>query len=239
MSKFLRHEPCDACGSSDAKGIFDDGHTYCWSCGKNTTSKNTTISQVENLVFSKNQDIKLNLPLDITKSIPKLPYQWLKRYGVTFYEIEKAQLLWSANTQMLIFPFYGEENEILCWQGRYFPARVPKVFTRGYPDTHILYYPNNDDNYDTIVVVEDCVSALKVSRHIASAPILGSSLSLNKAIRLSKVFSKLVIWLDADKYATAVKTADKYRVLFDEVKVIYTESDPKEYNTQQIEDFLK
>lgn len=31
-SKFLYHEPCPKCGSSDACGVFDDGHKYCYSC---------------------------------------------------------------------------------------------------------------------------------------------------------------------------------------------------------------
>lgn len=31
-SKFMYHEPCPKCGSSDACGVFDDGHRYCYSC---------------------------------------------------------------------------------------------------------------------------------------------------------------------------------------------------------------
>ena len=31
-SEFIRHEPCSKCGSSDANGIYTDGHTYCFSC---------------------------------------------------------------------------------------------------------------------------------------------------------------------------------------------------------------
>lgn len=31
-SKFLYHEPCPNCESSDACGVFDDGHRYCYSC---------------------------------------------------------------------------------------------------------------------------------------------------------------------------------------------------------------
>lgn len=31
-SKFLYHEPCPNCGSSDACSVFDDGHRYCYSC---------------------------------------------------------------------------------------------------------------------------------------------------------------------------------------------------------------
>lgn len=33
-SKFLRHLPCEACGSSDANSLFDDGHQFCFSCSE-------------------------------------------------------------------------------------------------------------------------------------------------------------------------------------------------------------
>lgn len=35
-SKFLRHGPCEACGSSDANSFYDDGHSYCHSCNTYT-----------------------------------------------------------------------------------------------------------------------------------------------------------------------------------------------------------
>ncbi len=31
-SQFLRHEPCDVCGSSDAKAIYDNDTSFCFSC---------------------------------------------------------------------------------------------------------------------------------------------------------------------------------------------------------------
>jgi twinkle protein len=33
-SEFLTHAPCEACGSSDAKAVYTDGHSYCFSCQK-------------------------------------------------------------------------------------------------------------------------------------------------------------------------------------------------------------
>ncbi len=32
-STFLRHVPCDNCGSRDNAGIYSDGHTFCFGCG--------------------------------------------------------------------------------------------------------------------------------------------------------------------------------------------------------------
>jgi len=33
MSVFLKHIPCEKCGSSDANSLFDDGHQHCFACG--------------------------------------------------------------------------------------------------------------------------------------------------------------------------------------------------------------
>ena len=41
MAEFLRHEPCEVCGSSDAKAIYDDGNTFCFSCQTLTTADQT------------------------------------------------------------------------------------------------------------------------------------------------------------------------------------------------------
>ena len=39
-SKFLRHGPCEACGSSDANSYYDDGHSYCHACHNYVNSSN-------------------------------------------------------------------------------------------------------------------------------------------------------------------------------------------------------
>ena len=31
-SEFVKHVPCEHCGSSDACGVYSDGHTYCFAC---------------------------------------------------------------------------------------------------------------------------------------------------------------------------------------------------------------
>jgi twinkle protein len=36
MARFLKHVPCDNCGSSDAGAIYDDGSRHCFACKKTT-----------------------------------------------------------------------------------------------------------------------------------------------------------------------------------------------------------
>lgn len=39
MGQFVKHEACDDCGSSDAKAVYDDGSSHCFSCSKTVPSK--------------------------------------------------------------------------------------------------------------------------------------------------------------------------------------------------------
>tara|TARA_X000001388_G_scaffold73725_2_gene65793 strand:- start:188 stop:1777 length:1590 start_codon:yes stop_codon:yes gene_type:complete len=54
-STFINHEPCSKCGSTDANGVYDDGHSYCFSC--NTYKPNSTRANLKE-VSTKNKTFK-------------------------------------------------------------------------------------------------------------------------------------------------------------------------------------
>lgn len=239
MSYFISHHPCPKCGSSDAYAEYDDGHFWCFSCHHYIPAKIRNIKQVTSALAEKQKFVKWDFPQDYTTEIPKEPYTWLKSYALTNEEIKTNHLGWSSNNEMLIFPYYGEENEIICWQGRYFPTRKPKVFTSGYPDACLLIHSSNSGEFSNrVVVVEDAISAIKVSRVCTSTELLGSNLSMHKALRLSRSFSHLTLWLDNDKIKEMIKFAEKYRSLYEKVDIIISDLDPKFYNEKQIKEFL-
>lgn len=239
MSHFITHQPCPKCGSSDAFAEYDDGHFWCFSCRNYIPPNYKSLKNIENY-FSEKKELKRGeLPYDFTKEIPKEPYAWLKQYSLTTEEIDNNNYGWSQSQQMLIIPYYGDSNELLLWQGRYFPARNPKVYTSGYPDNHILlHHPLNGELSRRVVVVEDSVSAIKVSRCCTSTPLLGSNLSRHKAVGLSRTFSHLTFWLDYDKMGSMMKQMEANKLLFSRVDMIVTEKDPKEYSTDEILKFL-
>src|SRR5574343_108754 len=39
MAEFIKHTSCESCGSSDAKAVYSDGSSYCFSCEKTTVSE--------------------------------------------------------------------------------------------------------------------------------------------------------------------------------------------------------
>ena len=55
-SKYLKHIPCETCGSSDANSLYDDGHQYCFACFTRVEGDGTTTTKVP--VKPMNKDIQ-------------------------------------------------------------------------------------------------------------------------------------------------------------------------------------
>lgn len=73
-SKYLKHLPCEECGSSDANSLYDDGHEYCHACetyksGDGTkTTKETTKPMNKDLNFYDNASSTSIIERGITSS---------------------------------------------------------------------------------------------------------------------------------------------------------------------------
>lgn len=240
MSSVIAQGACPKCGSSDAFTEYDDGHSWCYSCKHYKPPLHMTINNVSKALSKPVGKLSREPPNDSTTELNKEAYLWIKQYGVTNDEIKDNNILWSPSTQMLIFPMYGEsKDELLMWQGRYFPRRNPKVYTSGNPNDNILLVDgSNNFGYDTIVVVEDVISAIKVTRVVTATPLFGAHLSLAKAIRLSQIYKNLVLWLDHDKTGDMLKFKEEYTTLFNSIKIISTKQDPKEFTTEQIKELI-
>jgi len=56
QSKFVKHLPCEHCGSSNANALYDDGHTHCFKCETYTASNGETTTM--KAVKPMNKDIQ-------------------------------------------------------------------------------------------------------------------------------------------------------------------------------------
>ena len=79
-SKLIKHIACDACGSSDANGLYDDNHTYCFSCN---TYYNETDADELSVMQDAVQPRKPQM-LDIKGTIKSIPDR-----GITLQTCEK------------------------------------------------------------------------------------------------------------------------------------------------------
>lgn len=78
-----------------------------------------------------------------------------------------------------------------------------------------------------VVVVEDLISAIVVSRVTSAMPLFGSHLSNETMARLSKVATEVVIWLDPDKKAESLYFRNKLSSLVT-TRCVFTTHDPKD-----------
>ena len=64
-SEFVRHLPCENCGSSDANSLYSDGHTFCFVChnrtGDNDVIHSQTMAQTVTLTGAAERLNKRNL----------------------------------------------------------------------------------------------------------------------------------------------------------------------------------
>lgn len=223
--KFLRHEPCPQCGSRNNLGVWSDGHKYCFGCRYFVSAEGNIGTVKERLKPSQDGQVP-PLPEDVSVYIPEIPYTWLKKC-LTDEEILKHRIGWSMNREAIVFPVFDKQGNLLMWQSRYFGEKkdYPKYLTKGYKGDilHVL----GEHPSDRIVLVEDLVSAIVVSRKENAMPLWGSTIHLKTLKQLARYYGQLCIWLDADKLSTAVKSQSVAKLLFNTVNVLYSEQDPK------------
>lgn len=90
-SRFVKHIPCEVCGSSDANTLYDDGHEYCHSCQafKPADDESIELSVIRDNYKQKDITVLTSnvvLPLKGTvKAIPErnITTATCEKYGVT------------------------------------------------------------------------------------------------------------------------------------------------------------
>ena len=228
MSTFIKHLPCKSCGSKDNLGEYTD-HFWCFGCGY--YKEKDDIKSIRNRVLGQNHKEIFIENLVFTKHIPKKAMRWLLSYRITLKEIEKHNILWCQENETLILVHTDE-----YWQGRHFGNYGIKYLSKGKKPLTIY------GESDTIILVEDVLSAIKIARlspEYCAMPLLGSSLSTEHEEVLRDIFKTIYVWLDRDKAKQGIKMTRNLRQKGINTKSIITDLDPKEYNEGEIQSWLK
>ena len=239
MARWLNHEGCSNCGSRDNVGVYDDGSKFCFGCHwYKLPDSSVKLNELKDRInkhepISTIGDIYAELPTDYTTEIPKGPLIWLLQY-ITQAEIDENFIGYSKAMERIIFPIYDKEFNLIMYTGRGAEGVLPKYYTVG-QRTEVTHILSSNSLSNRIVLVEDLLSAIKVSRICSAMPIFGSKIPLEYARKLSKVYERLVIWLDPDKRQESLKQAFKLESHFRSgVKVIFSKEDPKCYEDTDI-----
>jgi len=223
------HKPCLKCSSSDARYVYEDGSSYCFSC---RTSFRGTVSPY---TLPAKEKTSTALPDDCSHDFPEHILKWVGQYDISVAELIKNNVYYSAKRNQLIYSWQDDKGNTILWQARNFsPEAKSKCYTCGVPEDVLPLYGHQAGLIDRLVVVEDPVSAIKAARFGASMPCLGSDLSPNKLKRLQSVLGaflrpsgKVVFWMDGNMFHKAQKMAQRMQLLGMDAVAVYTEEDPK------------
>ena len=239
MAKFLKHESCPQCGSRDNLGRYSDGSAWCFGCGYYERSDTSPFVGERNGKTEEYDDgERVCFPDDATNTLDGRGCEWLAKYGLTAVDAIKAGFKWSPQWEQLLMPFYGEDDELCCIQAKNFnPKRASKAkyYNIGEKAKSRTIYGSHGG---LLVLTEDAVSALVVSRIADAKPLLGTSISRYHLSLLKGHYNALAVWLDNDKWREAREIADAAKLLGLDCRTVFTEKDPKEYSLDEIRKFV-
>jgi hypothetical protein len=237
MARFVGYEACPKCvrqgrdSRGDNLGRWDDGGGHCFSCGYHQFPKH----------YSKPVEIpneqKALLPRDFTREVPTRALQWLLQYGLP-YSYWQENLGYSAAEERLVFVV---GSPISFSIGRYVgdSQRTPaprKWYVWGDSHKHVELIGNGD----TVVLVEDLISAHKVAyAGYMAVPLFGAIVYPCHLYYLLSTDANVVLWLDKDQELPVRKRALQLESLINRpVKVVTTDKDPKELSFTQIGELI-
>lgn len=195
---FSHHEACEACGSRDNKGVYRDGSTYCFGCHKYTppTGRRTMMPQQQQQGV---RTVTVRYPNRV--NVPNPNRQWLLQY-INEDEIDEF-FFYDQVTGRHVFA-YNEGEEDYFYEARSIESwSSNKSIQSGTRPSLVL---GKWKESGIVVIVEDIVSAIKVSRQFGAMPLFGCGMS---SLQIAKLTSRpelkyFPVWLDDDKYSWAM-----------------------------------
>jgi hypothetical protein len=228
MSNLIGFSACPRCRSRgndrSANNLAEYSENYyCFACGYNKAKR--SISRV-NDAFSQTIAANVN-QLQTVSQLPKVAIDWLSKYQITPEEMK--QFRWCDDKSLLVL--YQSDD---YWQSRNFGTpSVPKYLSEGVKP-FIKYGTDND----TLVLVEDILSAIKVGRVYSASPMLGT-MPLKPHLRHLRPYKTVFLWCDKDAAIKSVRNAGKLSEMIG-VKVypVITDKDPKSFSVNDIKSII-
>jgi len=194
-SKEVSRGPCDVCGASQAKILYDDGHTHCYKCANNVQPGSQGIKVTE--IPTQDKTFRQNVLKGAPQSLPhrKILKETCQRYGywTTTYKGQKLELAcYRKNNRIVAQKCRGPDKQFsIRGDGKDLPLFGAHLYGGG---------------GDRLVITEgeiDCLSAAQMLRKIAVVSLPSGASSATKAIRNNYDFvtsyKEVILMLDMDE----------------------------------------
>jgi hypothetical protein len=227
----INHEDCPA-GTDTRRRLYltrkhaDTGVVlaHCFNCGESGAA-----AEKDKMIFASGSNLRENTltedelpdtcdPIETDKDA----MAWVARYGIRPVEWDAAGITFDNDTGRVCLPIIRnitfkagntwERGGLLGYQLRSVKHREkgPKYLTVKFSGTEALETTilNEAAAFPVTVVVEDMLSALKVSRMVRRCiPLYGTHIRSERILELSKEYP-VIVWLDNDNQ-TVVKAAER------------------------------
>ncbi len=175
-SEFVRHLPCDTCGSSDANSLYTDGHTFCFVCHSRTSGEDDV-----------NHTHQMSDQIHLKGSAERLQKRNISEKTCQFYQIYQYD-------QTLRFPYFTEDG-VLRKDFRYEGVSTNTLFAQHrFPSTG-----------KRIVVTEGELDAASCYECMPGWPMVSlphgaasAKKDIQKQIPLFQGYDEIVLFFDSD-----------------------------------------
>ena len=208
-SKFLRHESCPECGSSDALAIYDNGGQHCFGSGCDYHVFGTGEVPMTTQELPKAKPLSMG---GVVAAIPnrRISQETCSRFGVT---VEYSS---TGEIQKHYYPYYNTESGEVC------AAKVREVKTKGFYATGDMSEAGffgqqqcNSNKYITITEGElDALSVYEMFNKQYDVVSLRSGASnaakeIKEQLEWLESYENIVLCFDNDKAGDAAVDAVK------------------------------
>lgn len=204
----------------------------------------STVTCLEHLVPKSTQAFEPKYPNTDLQGLPQVLKESLAdKYDLPISVIDTQGFVWSERDGRLYQPIFNAFAKQIGWDAKEFavPAQPKSLMFKFEPDP-ILHFPLYQDMSDTVVIVEDILSANKVAlAGYFCAALCGSSLSQATVLTLKSIgVRNVIMMLDADAVGKAVKAMKEYYPFFSQFSFIPLEGpDPKYKTLSKIRDLVQ
>lgn len=189
-STFLKHIPCENCGSSDANSLYSDGHTFCFSCNTHTQP-----GGIPDHVPAKRNDVLITGSYqDLIKR--KIREDTCRKFG---YQVGEHK-----DKKVQIAPYYDASGTMVAQKIR---GADKNFYVLGDMSKAQLFGANLWNGGKKIVVTEGEIDALTVSQvqgnkwPVVSVPngAQGSLKAIKKSLEYLSRFEEVIFMFDMDE----------------------------------------
>lgn len=221
---------CFDCNANHSLAEYEDG-SYCHACQSKQYMK-SLISNADIIIDKFYNDNSL-IPSNQNDPWPTEAKDYLKQYYITEEMIKHYNIYWSNTVRRIIIP--NDREQSTCAWGRSI-INTPKWIKYGYKKG-IVYITSNKKT-DDLVLVEDCISAIRVAQFTNCLCLSGTSIKDGMEDIISR-YKKIVVWLDGD--IAGIRGAEKIKrdyKLYKDIRVVTCKQDPKELTHPTIQAIL-